>query len=207
MPGRRARRFVQKLRGMQVLHGSFVSEPFAARMSVTERFENRSRMIWRLSQNLGEMHAWGFTSAILAFFFEHTGRQAAAMQIETRHPFCDRRVIEFFLSLPLKMKTYSPLPKRVIREGMSGILPERVRERTHFAHPGSAFLSSILGDCATLLERGRFLRALEPIANYVNVESLNAGREAVLGGNMENGYALWQVVCLSVWISQQNFTQ
>ena len=66
------------------------------------------------------------------------------MGVETRHPFSDRRVIEFFLSLPLEMKTYSPLPKRVIRAGMEGILPEMVRCRTFLAHPGQAFQSSLL---------------------------------------------------------------
>ena len=106
---------------------SCISPDFAFRMGIPERLELQRRNLWKAAQNIGRLHFWSFTNGGLPFFFEQSGRFAATMGIETRHPFSDRRVIEFFLSLPLNMKTYSPLPKRVIRAGMNGVLPEKVR--------------------------------------------------------------------------------
>ena len=102
---------------------------------------------------------------------------AATMGVETRHPFSDRRVIEFFLSLPLEMKTYGPLPKRVIRAGMEGILPELVRSRTSFAHPGQAFQSSLLSRHSDFLQPAAFKQALGPVRRYVNLNAAELARE------------------------------
>ena len=99
------------------------------------------------------------------------------MGVETRHPFSDRRVIEFFLSLPLEMKTYSPLPKRVIRAGMVGVLPEKVRCRTSLAHPGQAFLSSLLSRHSELLAIA-FRQALGPVRRYVNLNAAEMARNS-----------------------------
>jgi asparagine synthase (glutamine-hydrolysing) len=131
---------------------------------------------------------------------------AAMRGVEPRHPFSDRRMIEFFLSLPLKMKTYSPLPKRVIREGMKGILPEIVRNRTHFAHPGGAFLLSLLSRCSDLLQEDKFKALLAPIVEYVNVEQLESDRLRWLTGASVDAYSLWQVLNLSIWMQGRGCT-
>jgi asparagine synthase (glutamine-hydrolysing) len=196
----RLRQRIRKYRQMPLLHDSPIKKEFANRMKVSERFEARARTMWEDSQDLGSMHSWSFTSGILPFFFEHAGRCAAMKMIETRHPFSDRRIVEFFLSLPLKMKTYSPLPKRVIRAGMKGILPEGVRCRTTLAHPGGSFLLSSLGHCSQLLEPDNFMRLLAPLYEYVNVSQLESERASWLQGTNRDGYALWQVLSLATWI-------
>ena len=139
---------------------SLANRDFAVRMNILERVELRRRTIWRASRDIGTLHSWSFTCGVLPFFFEQTGRMAATMGIEARHPFSDRKVIEFFLSLPLEMKTYSPLPKRVIRAGMKGVLPEMVRSCTLYAHPGAAFLTALLRQHAEFWQSAAFPQAL-----------------------------------------------
>ena len=100
------------------------------------------------------------------------------MAVETRHPFSDRRVIEFFLSLPLEMKTYGPLPKRVIRAGMrrnspgNGPLPDLLcpsRRRPS--------MSSLLNLHPEILEPATFKETLGPVRRYVNLNSAESARE------------------------------
>ena len=172
-------------------------------MRVSERLEARSRKGWDVSQDLGTLHCWSFTSGILPFFFEQSGRIAASMRIETRHPFSDRRVIEFFLSLPLKMKTFAPLPKRVIRAGMKGILPEKVRCRTRFAHPGGSFATSLVARSASILEPVTFSRILASVGEYVNVNSVEAMRTSALRGEVDSSSSLWQILSLAVWFESK----
>lgn len=184
--------------------GSCINPDFALRMGIPERFDLKRRKLWAASQDIGTLHSWSFTCGVLPFFFEHSGRLAATMGIEARHPFSDRRVIEFFLSLPLHTKTYIPLPKRVIREGMHGILPEMVRGRTRLAHPGGAFMTSLLTQHPALLGPAQSKQALGPIQRYVNLNAVEVDRNRVAIGSQDAGDSVWQALNLALWLESKN---
>jgi asparagine synthetase B (glutamine-hydrolysing) len=72
----------------------------------------------------------GTTSAKLAALriaADHAG-------VEVRLPFLDRRVIDFLLAVPARIRFRDGLIKWILRESMAGILPEKVRRRTSLAH-------------------------------------------------------------------------
>lgn len=56
-------------------------------------------------------------------------RDSMAHSVEARLPFLDYRLVEFCLGLPEDFKLADGWTKRVLREGMRGRLPERVRLR------------------------------------------------------------------------------
>lgn len=64
--------------------------------------------------------------ASLRIAADHTG-------IEVRLPFLDRRMIDFLLTVPARVRFRDGLIKWVLRESMAGILPEEVRWRTSLA--------------------------------------------------------------------------
>ena len=183
---------------------SVIDDDFAVRMGILDRLESRRRTLWQAARNIDTLHFWSFTCGVLPGFFEQSGRMAATMEVETRHPFSDRRVIEFFLSLPLEMKTYGPLPKRVIRAGMEGILPEMVRCRTSFAHPGQAFQSSLLNLHPEILEPATFKQTLGPVRRYVSLNSAESARERVAVGSPEAASAVWKLLNLALWLGSKN---
>jgi asparagine synthase (glutamine-hydrolysing) len=183
---------------------SCINPNFAARMGIPERIDLKRRTIWKAAQDIGTLHSWSFTCGVLPFFFEQSGRLAATMGIETRHPFSDRRVIEFFLSLPLNMKTYSPLPKRVIREGMTGVLPEMVRSRTLVAHPGGAFMASLLRQHHALLGPSQPKQVFRSVQRYVSLNAVEIDRDGVIVGSSNAGDSVWQALNLAVWLQSRN---
>ncbi len=176
---------------------------FALRMRIPERFELKRQTLWTASRDIGKLHSWSFTNGILPFFFEHSGRLAATLGVEARHPFSDRRVIEFFLSLPLNMKTYTPLPKRVIREGMRGILPEMVRGRTLLADTGGAFMTSLLKQDPVLSRPEQFTQALGAAKGYVNLDAIKADKDRVNCGFPESWNSVWQALNLALWLESR----
>jgi asparagine synthase (glutamine-hydrolysing) len=180
--------------------GSCINPDFALRMRIPERFELKRQKLWAASRDIGTLHSWSFTNGVLPFFFEHSGRLAATLGVEARHPFSDRRVIEFFLSLPLHMKTYAPVPKRVIREGMRGVLPEMVRGRTLLADTGGAFMTSLLKQDPVLLAPEEFMQALGPAKGYVNLDAIKADKDRVDSGFPEAGDSVWQALNLALWL-------
>ena len=61
-----------------------------------------------------------------------------AHSIEARVPFLDYRLVEFVLSLPDAFKLERGLTKRVLREAMRGLVPERILTR----HDKKGFLTA-----------------------------------------------------------------
>lgn len=56
-------------------------------------------------------------------------RNSMAHSVESRVPFLDYRLVEYVMSLPEDYRIHEGVTKRVLREAMKGILPERVRMR------------------------------------------------------------------------------
>jgi len=71
----------------------------------------------------GGLSAWNIHGG------EVSERGAARLGVEERHPFADRRVVEFCLALPEEQRWHGQTLKVVLREAMRGILPERVRTK------------------------------------------------------------------------------
>ncbi len=56
-------------------------------------------------------------------------RFEAYFNIESRHPFLDRRLIEFCLAVPEEQRWSAEWPKNVLRNAMQDILPKPIRKR------------------------------------------------------------------------------
>ena len=69
------------------------------------------------------------TALNLPMLLHWEDRDSMAHSLEARLPFLDYRLVEFCLGLPEDYKLSDGWTKRVLREGMRGRLPERVRLR------------------------------------------------------------------------------
>lgn len=56
-------------------------------------------------------------------------KTAAKLGIEGRHPFYDKRLVEFCLSLPIEMKLRQGYGRWILRQAMEGVLPPEVQWR------------------------------------------------------------------------------
>ncbi|NLM31093.1 MAG: asparagine synthase (glutamine-hydrolyzing) [Methanomicrobiales archaeon] len=56
-------------------------------------------------------------------------RNSMAHSVETRTPFLDYRMVEYIMGLPEEYRIDGGVTKRVLREAMKGILPEKIRIR------------------------------------------------------------------------------
>lgn len=61
--------------------------------------------------------------------FEHKELEAARYGIDLRHPFADRELVEFLVSLRCAVKGDPEAPKSLLREALSDDLPGSVRDR------------------------------------------------------------------------------
>ena len=71
-------------------------------------------------------------------------RYISRFGLEYRHPFLDRRVIEYCLGLPPEQRRRGNYTKFVLRQAMRDQLPEKVRTRTTKAHYGNPTYFSVM---------------------------------------------------------------
>ena len=94
-----------------------------------------------LDRDPGESFSRAHVRSVLAratdvHYFELAERSAARIGVDERHPFYDRRVIEFAIGLPPE-QWWNRKPKELLRRTIAGIVPDSIRNRltkANFSH-------------------------------------------------------------------------
>jgi asparagine synthase (glutamine-hydrolysing) len=132
-------------------------------------------------------------------------RASVEQGIEDRHPFFDRRVVEFALSLPDEQRWQRGRTRHVLRRAMNGRLPAIVRDRPDI---GKGDLSHLYEEAlATIGGRGFFEGPLEVAARgwvvaaearrlYDRMRAQHARRDAGYG---DSAFRLWNIAALELW--------
>ncbi len=149
-----------------------------------------------------EQHWRGLTQGVLPYTLERADQYAAMFSLEARHPFMDKRLIEFCLALPSEQKLYQGWGRMVMRRGLEGILPEKVQWRG-----GKADLSANFDD--GLLNRDRQIldevmsNQIKYLEKYIDSDFLQAAYQRLIStGNEvrdEDITPIWQAVTLALW--------
>lgn len=140
---------------------------------------------------------------LLAYTLEQIDQYAAMFSLEARHPFMDKRLIEFCLALPSEQKLYEGWGRIVMRRALAGILPEKVQWRGGKADLSPNFTDGILNRDRQLLQQA-VRDKLGSLENYINLDFLQGAIERFfLEGNKvsdEDSMAVWQAVILALWL-------
>jgi asparagine synthase (glutamine-hydrolysing) len=148
-----------------------------------------------------EQHWLGLTQGVLPYTLERIDQCAANFGLEVRHPFMDKRLIEYCLALPAEQKLSNGFGRMIMRRGLEGILPKEVQWRG-----GKADLSPNFDD--GLLKRDRVLldqvmsHQIKHLDKYVDSDFLQAAYQRMISENQvrdEDITAAWQTVILALW--------
>jgi len=137
--------------------------------------------------------------------------QATALEIYTlcseasgvvvEHPFLDRNLVEFCLSLPSEWKLRNGFSRFIIRDAMKGQMPESVRVRRDKFDFTNNFRKGLFSNTERLLELTDPTTPL--ISEYVNVHKLEDIRKKVCKNKAElerpEVTFLWRVAVLNLW--------
>jgi asparagine synthase (glutamine-hydrolysing) len=159
-----------------------------------------------------EYHWEGLTTGLLTSALEISDCYAAAFSLESRHPFMDKRLIEFCLSLPPEQKLRKGWSRFVMRRAMSDILPEKVQWRIGKADLSSSFVYGLLQHNRKLLNEV-MENSLEQIDPFVDTkylrtiyEDLTSTKEIKLPESLID-VSLWQVSMFALWLCKAQLNQ
>lgn len=115
-------------------------------------------------------------------------------------PWSDRRLVEFILAIPPWVVTRLVESKRLVREGLRGIVPEEVRGQLGKNSP-APLLEKALRDKARELLRELLADPHAGKAGYLDGRALADHYEAILRGERDHAY-FWHALSVEMWLRQ-----
>jgi len=107
----------------------WIRADFARRSRLADRVRSEpARGAWPTFEQAALRGA--LSTGAVALALEDWDRQAADFGLEARHPFLDRRIVEWSLSLPRERRIRGALSKVLLRDALSGLLPGETTGRT-----------------------------------------------------------------------------
>ena len=123
-----------------------------------------------------------------------------AHSVESRVPFLDYRLVEFVLGLPDDLKIAGATTKRVLREAMRGVLPEKIRIRTDkigFATAEEAWVRRESPEAFRAMLRD----AMEASSGVLSPKALDFLDE-VIEGRRAFSFVPWRMISFGAWMKR-----
>lgn len=130
-------------------------------------------------------------------------RDSMAFSIESRVPFLDYKLVERVFSMPFNRKIRNGITKAVLREGMRGVLPDKIRERYSklgFASPEDKWMNE--NEPLIENELRKSCEVLSPMLDPKSVIYWFKNSGGVKRGNP----IVWRIMCVGRWVNVYNVT-
>jgi asparagine synthase (glutamine-hydrolysing) len=141
------------------------------------------------------------TASNLQMLLHWEDRDSMGHSIESRVPFLDYRLVEFVLGLPDEYKLSEGVTKRVLRQGMSGILPDEIRDRMDklgFVTPEETWLR----ETAPNLFREKLQDAIAASGSILRKNEASQMLEDMISGRLRFSYLPWRLISFGEWVKQ-----
>jgi asparagine synthase (glutamine-hydrolysing) len=188
------RKLARRFRGRPVVP-DFIDPKFARRIGLADRLQSETPRPPGMTFGQFVLHE-SFNSGWVAHGVDIFDRSTARFGVEERHPFHDRRLYEFIMAIPDDQRARDFRRKYILRNAMSGLVPDAVLARRDKADFSILFIQA--------LERmgGEHLfdtMALES-AGWVNrAKFLETYRDRSANYIETNIWPLWTVFALELW--------
>jgi len=188
---------INRLRGVRLIP-PYVNREFARRLDL-ERVRNAPT---RQRSGLGFAQRTMYqvlNLGISIHFAELNERECALAGLEGRHPFYDRRIIEFAFAIPEDQRCRPRATKYVMRQAGRGLLPESVRERRDKAEFSNMVVHGLKGVTAALGGEAAFGSFNVVQRGWVDSEERRRVYRERIDYPGSNLWPLWSVLELEMW--------
>ena len=194
---------IQASSGKGTLSRSIINPDLAKRTDISERLHKVNGKI-NFHLTARERHQQELESPQLTIDLELLDKVSAAFSIETRHPFFDKRLVEYCLALPPEQKLSQGWTRYIFRRSMASVLPEDVCWRTSKADFSVNFLQAIKNYDKALLNRMLFsdTQIIEP---YLDIPKLESTCQRVISQpdfSIQDALIVYGAVMLIPWLKK-----
>ena len=180
-----------------------VNSNFAERIKLKQRIAQFDR-----SNNppltVREHHWQELSSGLMTIPLEGMDIFAAAFGIEYRHPFMDKRLIEYCLALPADQKLSQGWSRIVLRKAMEGILHPEIQWRGDKSNLSRSFEEGLFKFDKELLKE-TILNKSKDAADYLDTEQLCNIYNTLIAKNKLRSNTIeeiWSAISLCLWLEK-----
>ena len=185
-----------------------MSEDFARRIGLREQLQapHGGRDLPGSVRLSRRWHWAGLVDGATQHVLEAHGKIGAALSIENRYPFADRRLVEFCLALPPEQKLSQGWTRVVMRRALANVLPDVIRWRKTKGNLTPGLVWSLLMYDRKLVE-DTILKNPEGIEEYADVDRLRqAYVRCAYRPDAEDALAIIRTVALAQWLRRAGFS-
>lgn len=183
-------------------HNRFVRKDLIEQTEVTEdlrkNFQNHLNI-----KSARELHHRYLCKGMIPIELENLDWIAARFGIEPRHPFYDKRLIEFCLSLPVEEKRKNGYDRLILRRAMENIIPEGIRKRIIKTDLGPNFNKNMRKMEKNSMD-DLILKNSSVIENYVDIPLLQEKYMEYVAGNTQHSHEIWDILVLGLWLEKNS---
>jgi asparagine synthase (glutamine-hydrolysing) len=130
-------------------------------------------------------------------------RTSMAHALEVRSPFLDAELLSLAFRLPPRTKTNGFARKRVLREAMTGVLPDEIlrRRKRGFGVPLDRWFREDLKGYV----QGRLLAPTASVGSLLDASAVAALWESHQRGEADHGLKLWALLTLEVFLQKEGW--
>ena len=124
-------------------------------------------------------------------------RDSMAFSIESRVPFLDYELVETIFQTPFEHKIRKGITKAVLRDGLKGILPEKIRTRYSklgFTTPEDKWINDNYEQYRKELEK-----ACDTLTPLLNKEQVMVWFDKNKGKVARGNFMVWRIICAGRW--------
>jgi len=188
-------------RGNQLPGGgySIINADFAERTKLAKRVED----VWRARRRIKtsqQYHCSDLTHGVMVHALESTNKLSAAFALEHRHPYFDKRLIEFCLALPREQKICDGWTRIIVRRALADVLPDKIIRHGSKWNPNEFFARRILSLEKDSVERVIFDDGVE-IEPYIDLLAIREAYHRHIGHpTVDDAYTIWKAATLALWL-------
>jgi asparagine synthase (glutamine-hydrolysing) len=144
-----------------------------------------------------KLHYMSLRSGLLQWEMELLDSISVPFHVEQRHPFYDKRLVEFCLAIPTNQKLANGWDRSIMRRALSNILPDEIRRRKSKGNISFNFKKKFLKERKILDANLLNNKSLD---KYVDVEKIQGIYEQCRKGETKGTIYLWHTIILSLWL-------
>lgn len=182
---------------------SLLNRDFAGRIGLDERIKMSQSP--HEASTTREYHWRGLTAGIFPYINEQLDRYAIPFSLEVRHPFLDKRLVEFCLALPADQKLNQGWGRIVMRRALEDIFPKAVQWRGGKTSMTPNFVHGMLKVNGELLDKV-MCDDLDLIKPYIEADRVQAAYDRMKSGLKESdndNVTVWRAAILAMWFRRK----
>ncbi len=146
-------------------------------------------------QSLQQIHR-----SSLPMLLHYEDRNSMAHSVESRTPFLDYRLVEYTLGLPSEFKISQGWTKRVLRESMKGILPEKIRNRIDKLGFVTAEEEWVRKEAPDQFRQA--IREAVEVSQGIIHPSIYTATENIIAGRQPFNFLIWRLISFGEWMKR-----